>query len=66
MAVNTRKSIPQIIAEDYDYFVGLSSTIEQLAGKYAARKRTANLMDFDLCLGQFQHIGSPTQKQKKN
>jgi DNA helicase-2/ATP-dependent DNA helicase PcrA len=47
MAVNTHKSIPEILAEKYDYFSMLAPQIESLAGKYEARKRATNVLDFD-------------------
>jgi len=47
MAVNTRKTIPEILAEQYDYFSMLAPQIATLAGKYEARKRAGNVMDFD-------------------
>src|SRR5881396_2314483 len=36
MAVNTRKSIPEILGEQYDYFSMLAPQIETLAVKYQA------------------------------
>ncbi len=47
MAVNTRKSIPEVLGQHYDYFSMLAPQIEDLALKYHARKRAANVMDFD-------------------
>jgi len=47
MAVNTHKSIPEILADQYDYFSMLAPQIESLAGKYEARKRSTNVLDFD-------------------
>lgn len=47
LAVNTRKSIPEILAQQYDYFQTLAKPIEELAERYRARKATTNVMDFD-------------------
>ena len=47
MAVNTRKSIPDILGEQYDYFSMLAPQIESLAVKYQARKSSTNVLDFD-------------------
>ena len=47
MAVNTQQSIPEILAEHYDYFSMLSPQIEPLAKVFLERKRAANVMDFD-------------------
>jgi DNA helicase II / ATP-dependent DNA helicase PcrA len=51
LAVNTRKSVPEILAQQYDYFESLGPQIAKLADCYAARKRAANSMDFDDLLG---------------
>jgi len=47
LAVNTRRSIPQILAQQYDYFSMLAPQIEPLAKRYLERKRANNVMDFD-------------------
>ncbi|HEY0456967.1 MAG TPA: UvrD-helicase domain-containing protein [Verrucomicrobiae bacterium] len=47
MAANTAKSIPEIVAEQYSYFAQLSEALQKLAGQYAARKKAANVVDFD-------------------
>lgn len=47
LAVNTRKSVPEILAQHYDYFAMLAPQIEALAAKYRARKESTNVMDFD-------------------
>src|SRR5688572_10438811 len=47
MAVNTRRSVPEILAQEYDYFSTLALQITDIATRYAARKRAANVMDFD-------------------
>ncbi len=46
-ALNTRASIPEVIATQYDYFQELTGDIEKLANLYQARKRETNVMDFD-------------------
>ncbi len=47
MALNTGKTIPEILGQQYDYFAQFAPQIEPLARRYAARKRAANSMDFD-------------------
>src|ERR1041385_1041773 len=47
LAVNTQKSFPEIVAEHYPYFSALTDPIIALDGRYQARKRAANVMDFD-------------------
>ena len=47
MAVNTLKSVPEIVAQDYSYFSALTPQIEDIGRRYTARKRAANVMDFD-------------------
>ncbi len=47
MALNTRKSIEETVAQQYDYFAQLTPQFVDLARRYAARKRAANVMDFD-------------------
>jgi DNA helicase-2/ATP-dependent DNA helicase PcrA len=47
LAVNTHKSIPEILNEQYDYFSRLADQIVDLEKRYTARKRSANAMDFD-------------------
>src|SRR5262245_10419355 len=47
LAVNTRKTILQIVVEDYDYFTALAPQIVLLEKAYQARKRAANVLDFD-------------------
>ncbi len=46
-AANTRRSVAETVAQDYDYFSELAPRIEELAVRYAARKRAANVVDFD-------------------
>ncbi len=47
LAVNTEKSIPQILGEEYGYFDTLAPQIEDVQKRYADRKRATNAMDFD-------------------
>jgi len=47
MAVNTHRSVAEVVAQDYDYFIQLTSQIEDVAKRYAVRKKAANVMDFD-------------------
>ncbi len=46
-AINTRKSVTQVLEEQYDYFLGLAPQLEKLARGYQERKRQTNVMDFD-------------------
>jgi DNA helicase-2/ATP-dependent DNA helicase PcrA len=58
LAVNTERSIEQVLAEQYDYFSHLAGPIKTLRGAYTQRKLGANTMDYDdllvLCLRLFQ------------
>ncbi|MDW8309748.1 MAG: UvrD-helicase domain-containing protein [Verrucomicrobiales bacterium] len=47
LAVNTGKSVEQILAEDYEYFAPLAEAMEAVFRRYEARKRATNAMDFD-------------------
>jgi len=47
LALNTRKTIPQVLADQYGYFESLAPQIADLEQRYAARKRSTNAMDFD-------------------
>ena len=47
LAINTEKTIPQILQEQYDYFSALASQIEVIRRRYAGRKRATGVMDFD-------------------
>ena len=46
-AANSQKPIRQVLEEDFEFFDDVMARIEQLAKRYAARKRAANSMDFD-------------------
>ena len=47
LATNTNRSVAEVVADAYPYFVQLTPQIEDVARRYTARKRTANVMDFD-------------------
>src|SRR5687767_767479 len=47
MAINTHRSVAEVLAQEYEYFVQLTPQIEMVGKRYAERKRAANVMDFD-------------------
>lgn len=47
LALNTRKTIEQVLATEYGYFEELAPQIADIEQRYAIRKRAANGMDFD-------------------
>lgn len=47
LAVNMRKPLPKVVQEQYDYFESLTPRFEELSRKYQARKKAANVVDFD-------------------
>jgi len=47
LAVNTAKTIPDILDAQYDYFSHLAPQIGAVQQRYAARKRATNGVDFD-------------------
>ncbi len=47
LAVNTHKSIPEILGTEYGYFEALAPQVEAVQKRYAARKLATNAMDFD-------------------
>ncbi len=47
LAINTERSVAQVLAQDYPYFAALAPQIEALRDRYAARKRATLVMDFD-------------------
>jgi DNA helicase-2/ATP-dependent DNA helicase PcrA len=47
LAVNTHKTVSQILEEQYDYFSSLAEPIATVRQKYTARKIATNAMDFD-------------------
>jgi DNA helicase II / ATP-dependent DNA helicase PcrA len=46
-AINTDRSVAQVIGEKYSWFQPLTNQIEFLGKKYEERKRAANVVDFD-------------------
>jgi DNA helicase II / ATP-dependent DNA helicase PcrA len=46
-AVNTRQSVPEIVAQQYPHFAVLAPEIARLETKFQERKRAANVLDFD-------------------
>jgi DNA helicase II / ATP-dependent DNA helicase PcrA len=44
MAINRRKSVPELLAEDYEHFASLAPLIGQIGKAYVERKRAANSM----------------------
>lgn len=47
LAVNTRQSVPELIAQQYQHFAVLAPEIATLEKKFHERKRAANVLDFD-------------------
>ncbi len=47
LAVNTRKTVEEIVLERYPYFHGFLDDIRAVIGRYRCRKRELNAMDFD-------------------
>jgi len=47
LAVNRRRPVGEILAEQFDYFSHLLPAIEQMQQRYAERKRHSGSMDFD-------------------
>jgi DNA helicase-2/ATP-dependent DNA helicase PcrA len=47
LALNTRKSLVQLLEEEFDYFVEVAPQIEEVQNRYTTRKRDTNAMDFD-------------------
>jgi DNA helicase II / ATP-dependent DNA helicase PcrA len=47
LAVNTLKTIPELLKHQYDYFEHLAPQVADIQQRYAARKRATNAMDFD-------------------
>jgi DNA helicase-2/ATP-dependent DNA helicase PcrA len=47
LAVNTGKTIPEILGEQYEHFATLAPQVAGIQQRYAARKRATNAMDFD-------------------
>ncbi|MEI7939864.1 MAG: UvrD-helicase domain-containing protein [Verrucomicrobiota bacterium] len=47
LAVNTHKTIAEVLRDSYDYFEHLAPQVANIQQRYATRKRTTNGMDFD-------------------
>jgi DNA helicase-2/ATP-dependent DNA helicase PcrA len=47
LAINTQKSVPEILHRHYDYFSKLAPQIADIERRYRERKRATNSMDFD-------------------
>jgi DNA helicase-2/ATP-dependent DNA helicase PcrA len=47
LAVNTHKTVEEIVSEQYDYFAQFTPQIADLGERYVKRKRATNGMDFD-------------------
>ena len=47
LAANTHRSVPQILQEQFPWFAPLAPQVEDIARRYAERKRSTNNMDFD-------------------
>ena len=69
LAVNTERSIEQVLAQQYDYFCHLAGQINSLRAVYSERKRKANAMDYDdllvLCLRLFQEHGDVRERYQE-
>ncbi|MFM1767892.1 MAG: hypothetical protein RJA22_421 [Verrucomicrobiota bacterium] len=55
-AVNTGRTVPEVVAQDYEYFAGVATGIAGVLGRYAERKRMANVMDFDDLLAHWLRL----------
>ncbi len=47
LAVNTSEPVARVLERQFKYFLQLAPQIEDLQRRYAERKRTTNVMDFD-------------------
>jgi DNA helicase-2/ATP-dependent DNA helicase PcrA len=47
LALNKEQNIPELLAEQYEYFSELAEQIAEVQKRYADRKRATNAMDFD-------------------
>ncbi len=65
-ALNTGRTMEQVLAEKYPYFLPLAGEIEQVRKKYETRKRSANSLDFDDLLEKPLQMlrGNPTIAEK--
>lgn len=53
MAVNTGRSVREVLEAEYEHFLPLASQIESLAAQFTERKKTANVLDFDDLLARW-------------
>lgn len=51
LALNTQRSIGEVLGQEYGYFANLAAQVESLQQSYQKRKRASNAMDFDDLLG---------------
>lgn len=47
LALNTDRSVGEVLEQEYGFFTNLGSQIESLQQSYQSRKRASNAMDFD-------------------
>lgn len=47
MAINTHRTVAEVLAQEYDYFAQLTPQIEDVANRFRQRKQASNVMDFD-------------------
>ena len=64
-AVNTRRSIPEIIGQEYSYFAQLAPQIEDVSARFTNRKRAANVMDFDDLLALWLRLLSEREEARE-
>lgn len=70
LAVNTHKSVQQILDETYSYFSQLAMQVQDIQKRYAERKCANNAMDFDDLLALWlrllqEHEGPRAQYQRR-
>jgi DNA helicase II / ATP-dependent DNA helicase PcrA len=56
LAANTERTIPQVLGEAYPWFAPLTPQVEDIARRYAKRKRLTNNMDFDDLLARWLEL----------
>ena len=66
MALNTGKTIEEILAERYDYFAELAPQVEGIRLHYVARKRSTNAMDFDDLLSLWLKLLQDNQEVREH
>jgi DNA helicase II / ATP-dependent DNA helicase PcrA len=47
LAINTNRSMAQVVADQFDYFSELTPSIEEVGRRYVERKRARGVVDFD-------------------